>query len=183
MITNNLLRNTVINFPDTLAFWKRRASINEGQPGILNIHLKRSRRPNVLLFKLKICSKILKPSPPTPVPPVRQFKSRRGLKGGRTKCQPDKMPTGQNANLGWHFVRDFFSMVGILSGPTFWLAFCPDHLNMSWHPPPQHQRVGTRVYVDDDNDDDYEYKKFHFTLSPSTFAFSPRCIQFRWLDL
>ena len=56
--------------------------------------------------------------------------------GGRTKCQPDKMPTGQNANLGWHFVRDFFSMVGILSGPTFWLAFCPDHLNMSWHPPP-----------------------------------------------
>ena len=37
--------------------------------------------------------------------------------------------------------------------------------------------------VDDDNDDDYEYKKFHFTLSPSTFAFSPRCIQFRWLDL
>ena len=49
-----------------------------------------------------------------------------------TKCQPDKMPTGQNANLGWHFVRDFFSVVGILSGPTFWLAFCPDHLNMSW---------------------------------------------------
>ena len=30
------------------------------------------------------------------------------------------MPTGQNANLGWHFVRDFFSVVGILSGPTFW---------------------------------------------------------------
>ena len=56
-------------------------------------------------------------------------------KGVWTKCQPDKMPTGQNANLGWHFVRDFFSMVGILSGPTFWLAFCPDHLNMSWHPP------------------------------------------------
>ena len=56
--------------------------------------------------------------------------------GGRTKCQPDKMPTGQNATLGWHFVRDFFSMVGILSRPTFWLAFCPDHLNMSWHPPP-----------------------------------------------
>ena len=56
--------------------------------------------------------------------------------GGRTKCQPDKMPTGQNANLGWHFVRDFFSMVGILSGPTFWLAFCPDHLKMSWHPLP-----------------------------------------------
>ena len=47
-----------------------------------------------------------------------------------TKCQPDKMPTGQNANLGWHFVRDFFSVVGILSGPTFWLAFCPDHLNI-----------------------------------------------------
>ena len=68
---------------------------------------------------------------------------RPGASGGRTKCQPDKMPTGQNANLGWHFVRDFFSMVGILSGPTFWLAFCPDHLKMSWHPPPpQPQRVG-----------------------------------------
>ena len=52
-------------------------------------------------------------------------------RGVWTKCQPDKMPTGQNANLGWHFVRDFFSMVGILSGPTFWLAFCLDHLNMS----------------------------------------------------
>ena len=66
-----------------------------------------------------------------------------------TKCQPDEMPTGQNANLGWHFVRDFFSVVGILSGPTFWLAFCPDHLNMSWHfpppPPPQRQRVGGGV--------------------------------------
>ena len=53
--------------------------------------------------------------------------------GGRTKCQPDEMPTGQNANLGWHFVRDFFSVVGILSRPTFWLAFCPGHLNMFWH--------------------------------------------------
>ena len=59
-----------------------------------------------------------------------------------TKCQPDEMPTEQNANLGWHFVRDFFSVVGILSGSTFWLAFCPDHLNMFWHPPPQDQRVG-----------------------------------------
>ena len=59
-----------------------------------------------------------------------------------TKCQPDKMPTGQNANLGWHFVRDFFSMVGILSGPTFWLAFCPDHLKMSWHPPPMSESGG-----------------------------------------
>ena len=43
-------------------------------------------------------------------------------RGGRTKCQPDKMPTGQNANLGWHFVRDFF----------LWLAFCPDQL-FGWH--------------------------------------------------
>ena len=42
--------------------------------------------------------------------------------GGRTKCQPDKMPTGQNANLGWHFVCDFF----------LWLAFCPDQL-FGWH--------------------------------------------------
>ena len=54
----------------------------------------------------------------------------------------DKMPTGQNANLGWHFVRDFFSVVGILSGPTFWLAFCPDHLKMSWHPPPTSESGG-----------------------------------------
>ena len=33
--------------------------------------------------------------------------------GGRTKCQPDKMPTGHNANQR--------------------LAFCPEHLNMFWH--------------------------------------------------
>ena len=64
------------------------------------------------------------------------------ISGVWTKCQPDKMPTGQNANLGWHFVRDFFSMVGILSGPTFWLAFCPDHLNMSWHPLPTSESGG-----------------------------------------
>ena len=25
------------------------------------------------------------------------------------------------------------SVVGILSVPNFWLAFCPDHLNMFWH--------------------------------------------------
>ena len=62
-----------------------------------------------------------------------------------TKCQPDEMPTGQNANLGWHFVRDFFSVVGILSGPTFWLAFCPDHLKMSWHPPPNVREWGGPV--------------------------------------
>ena len=39
------------------------------------------------------------------------------------------MPTGQNAKLwlvwifyyGWHFVR-----------PNFWLAFCPERLNMFW---------------------------------------------------
>ena len=45
------------------------------------------------------------------------------LAGVWTKCQPDKMPTGQNANLGWHFVRAFFSL---------WLAFCPDQL-FGWH--------------------------------------------------
>ena len=45
-----------------------------------------------------------------------------GLVGVWTKCQPDKMPTGQNANLGWHFVRDF----------CLWLAFCPDQL-FGWH--------------------------------------------------
>ena len=63
------------------------------------------------------------------------------ITGVWTKCQPDKMPTGQNANLGWHFVRDFF----------LWLAFCPDQL-FGWHfvrtisrclgIPPQRQRVG-----------------------------------------
>ena len=51
--------------------------------------------------------------------PCRHLPNRQG---GRTKCQPDKMPTGQNANLGWHFVRDFF----------LWLAFCPDQL-FGWH--------------------------------------------------
>ena len=40
------------------------------------------------------------------------------------KVGPDKMPTtdkshGQNANLGWHFVRLAFCPVGILSGWNF----------------------------------------------------------------
>ena len=39
---------------------------------------------------------------------------RDGESGGRTKCQPDIMPTKGSV-------------------PTFWLAFCPDHLNMFWH--------------------------------------------------
>ena len=49
--------------------------------------------------------------------------------GGRTKCQPDKMPTGRNANqrlafcpdffLWLAFRPDFFSVVGILSVPIF----------------------------------------------------------------
>ena len=38
--------------------------------------MKRSRRQNVLLFKLKIYSNILKPSPQTPVPPMRRFQSK-----------------------------------------------------------------------------------------------------------
>ena len=33
----------------------------------------------------------------------------------RTKCQPQKKSHGQNANLGWHFVRLAFCPVGILS--------------------------------------------------------------------
>ena len=105
--------------------------------------------------KTSTLTKSLKNTPPILKPPTMKIRSSIGqwlhivkrfwfhcpsptfpYHGGRTKCQPDKMPTGQNANLGWHFVRDFFSMVGILSGPTFWLAFCPGHLNMSWHPPP-----------------------------------------------
>ena len=53
--------------------------------------------------------------------------------GGRTKCQPDKMPIGHNANQRLALCPDFFSVVGILSAPNFWLAFCPDHLNMFWH--------------------------------------------------
>ena len=46
--------------------------------------------------------------------------------GGRTKCQPDKMPT-----KGWHFVRPFFCGWHFVR-PNFWLAFCPEHLNMFW---------------------------------------------------
>ena len=40
------------------------------------------------------------------------------LTGSVCKWCVDKMPTGQNANLGWHFVCDF----------CLWLAFCPDQL-------------------------------------------------------
>ena len=41
---------------------------------------------------------------------------------GRTKCQPDKMATGQNANQRLAFCSDFF----------LWLAFCPSQL-FGWH--------------------------------------------------
>ena len=42
--------------------------------------------------------------------------------GGRTKCQPDKMPTGHNANQRLAFCPYFF----------LWLAFCPSQL-FGWH--------------------------------------------------
>ena len=44
------------------------------------------------------------------------------IRGGRTKCQPDKMPTGHNANQRLAFCPDFF----------LWLAFCPSQL-FGWH--------------------------------------------------
>ena len=48
---------------------------------------------------------------------------------GHLKCQwLSSEVVGQNANR-----TRLFSVVGILSVPTFWLAFCPDHLNMFWH--------------------------------------------------
>ena len=43
-------------------------------------------------------------------------------KGGRTKCQPDKMPTGHNANQRLAFCPGFFQL----------LAFCPSQL-FGWH--------------------------------------------------
>ena len=46
----------------------------------------------------------------------------RSSNGGRTKCQPDKMPTGHNANQRLAFCPDFF----------LWLAFCPSQL-FGWH--------------------------------------------------
>ena len=42
--------------------------------------------------------------------------------GVRTKCQPDKMPTGHNANQRMAFCPAFFQ----------WLAFCPSQL-FGWH--------------------------------------------------
>ena len=48
------------------------------------------------------------------------------LQGGRTKCQPDEMPT-----KSWHFVRTFFCGWHFVR-PNFWLAFCLEHLNMFW---------------------------------------------------
>ena len=45
-----------------------------------------------------------------------------GQNANRTYCQPE---VGIFSGL--------ISVVGILSVPTFWLAFCPDHLNMFWH--------------------------------------------------
>ena len=49
-----------------------------------------------------------------------------GQIANRTKCQPDKMPT-----KGWHIVRTFFCGWHLVR-PNFWLAFCPEHLNMFW---------------------------------------------------
>ena len=47
--------------------------------------------------------------------------------GGRTKCQPDKMPTEQNANQRLAFCPSQF-LVGILSGTSqHVLALCPNH--------------------------------------------------------
>ena len=56
---------------------------------------------------------------------------------GRTKCQPDKMATGQNANQRLAFCPHFLLwlafcpsqfLVGILSGPSqHVLAFCQNH--------------------------------------------------------
>ena len=51
--------------------------------------------------------------------PCRHLPNRQG---GRTKCQPDKMPTwvgilSVTFFCGWHFVRTNF-LVGILSGPS-----------------------------------------------------------------
>ena len=50
-----------------------------------------------------------------------------GQNANRTKCQPDI----SQPKVG--ILSGLFSVVGILSDPTFWLAFCPDHLNMFWH--------------------------------------------------
>ena len=68
--------------------------------------------------------------------------------GVRTKCQPDKMPTGHNANQRLAFCPDLF----------LWLAFCPSQLfgwhfvrtittcfgilSKSWKPPPLRGRGG-----------------------------------------
>ena len=70
----------------------------------------------------------------------------------RTKCQnilrwsgqnanqkvgTDKMPTTKKIQTKCQplvgIMSGLFSVVGILSAPNFWLAFCPDHLNMFWH--------------------------------------------------
>ena len=51
-----------------------------------------------------------------------------GQNANRTKCQP---------KVG--ILSGLFSVVGILSVPTFWLAFCLDHLNMFW---PYMQKAG-----------------------------------------
>ena len=60
-------------------------------------------------------------------------------------------------NKGWHFVRTFYCGCHFVR-LNFWLAFCPDHLNMFWHffrimkippppppPPPQRQWRGRGV--------------------------------------
>ena len=54
--------------------------------------------------------------------PVLKARWRGNLRGGRTKCQPDKMPTGHNANQRLAFCPDLF----------LWLAFCLSQL-FGWH--------------------------------------------------
>ena len=56
--------------------------------------------------------------------------------GVRTKCQPDKMPTGHNANQRLAFCPDLSLWLAFCPSQIFWLAFCPDHINMNLENPP-----------------------------------------------
>ena len=48
------------------------------------------------------------------------------IHGGRTKCQPDKMPTGRNANQRLAYCPD----------SLLWLAFCPSQFLVGILSPP-----------------------------------------------
>ena len=50
---------------------------------------------------------------------------RYSLRGVRTECQPDKMPTRQNANQRLAFCLDFFLWLAFRPDFFLWLAFCP----------------------------------------------------------